>query len=151
MFQPSQYHKPHTNAQKARNMQALGDILTESATQTVVGSHTTLQDTREGYTYSKADLLAHYVVPVLEKGVKSALTEPVSQWTKFRVWYNPYRKVCIHSYLFTLLISPSLALHHYVSRKYHRSDTRFYWLLSLCEQEFICLCLGKHTCGGFRS
>ena len=55
-------------------MQALGDIITESATQTVIGSQTTLQDTRKGYTYSNADILAHYVVPVLEKGVKSALT-----------------------------------------------------------------------------
>jgi hypothetical protein len=37
--------------------------------------------------------LASYAVPVLEKGVKSALTKPVTRWTKFRVWYNPYRQV----------------------------------------------------------
>ena len=37
--------------------------------------------------------LAHYVVPVLEKGVKTALSKPTSPWVRFRVWYNPYRMV----------------------------------------------------------
>lgn len=37
--------------------------------------------------------LAHYVVPVLEKGVKTALAKPTSPWVRFRVWYNPYRMV----------------------------------------------------------
>jgi hypothetical protein len=154
MFQSPQYHHSHTSIPKAQNMQPPGDIITESTTQTAIGSQTTLQGTGKEYKYSNADILAHYVVPVLEKGVKSALTEPVSQWTKFRVWYNPYRQVRIHSYLLisnTLLRDPSLALHHCVSRKYYRSGTRFYWLLSLCKQECLCLCLGKHTCSGFRS
>lgn len=34
-----------------------------------------------------------YPVPVLEKGIKSALTQPVSSMTKARIWYNPYRQV----------------------------------------------------------
>lgn len=59
--------------------------------------------------------LARYTVPVLEKGVKTALLQPVSPFTRFRVWYNPYRMVsgcigvlvilsaltvrCLHSFL----------------------------------------------------
>ena len=39
------------------------------------------------------DSLARYVVPVLEKGVKTALAAPPSYFTRFRVWYNPYRQV----------------------------------------------------------
>ena len=41
--------------------------------------------------------LAHYVVPVLEKGVKTALSKPTSPWVRFRVWYNPYRMVSLTS------------------------------------------------------
>ena len=37
--------------------------------------------------------LTHYVVPVLDKGVKTALKQPTSSWVRFRVWYNPYRTV----------------------------------------------------------
>ena len=40
--------------------------------------------------------LADYVVPVLQKGVKSALLAPPSKWTRFRIWYNIYRQVCPH-------------------------------------------------------
>ena len=43
--------------------------------------------------------LATYVVPVLEKGVKTALKKPTSGWVRFRVWYNPYRMV--RPFLFT--------------------------------------------------
>jgi hypothetical protein len=130
------------------------DIMMGSAQPTLIGSQSSLKDAEKGYTHSNPDISAHYVVPLLDKGVKSALTKPVSQWTKFRVWYNPYRQVRIHSYSFisnTMLRDPSLALHHCVSRKYYRSGTRFYWLLSLCKQEFLRLCLGKYTCSGFRS
>lgn len=35
--------------------------------------------------------LAKYLVPALEKGQKNARLKPVSNWIKFRVWYNPYR------------------------------------------------------------
>ena len=37
--------------------------------------------------------LAKYVVPVLEKGVKTALSKPTSPWIRARIWYNPYRMV----------------------------------------------------------
>ena len=37
--------------------------------------------------------LARYIVPVLEKGVKTALARPSSRLTRFRIWYNPYRMV----------------------------------------------------------
>ena len=37
--------------------------------------------------------LEHYLAPVLHKGVKTALRQPVGRWTKFRVWYNLYRQV----------------------------------------------------------
>ena len=37
--------------------------------------------------------LATYIVPVLDKGVKTALRRPSSRWVRFRVWYNPYRMV----------------------------------------------------------
>ena len=45
----------------------------------------------EGFDDDKA--LASYVVPVLDKGVKTALAKPASRLTRFRVWYNPYRMV----------------------------------------------------------
>lgn len=38
-------------------------------------------------------VLSNYAVPVLEKGVKTALKGPTSPWVRFRVWYNPYRLV----------------------------------------------------------
>ena len=37
--------------------------------------------------------LARYVVPTLAKGVKTALSKPPNVFTRFRVWYNPYRMV----------------------------------------------------------
>lgn len=40
--------------------------------------------------------LANYVVPVLQEGVKTALSVPPSKWTRFRIWYNLYRQVCPH-------------------------------------------------------
>jgi hypothetical protein len=49
--------------------------------------------TEKGESDNDGQNIAAYVVPVLDKGVKSALTKPVSRWTKFRVWYNPYRQV----------------------------------------------------------
>lgn len=39
--------------------------------------------------------LAYYLVPALEKGQKNARLKPVNPWIKFRVWYNPYRMVCL--------------------------------------------------------
>jgi hypothetical protein len=39
--------------------------------------------------------LAKYLVPALEKGQKNARLKPPTLWIKFRVWYNPYRMVCI--------------------------------------------------------
>ena len=42
------------------------------------------------------DSLADYVVPVLQEGVKTALSAPPSKWTRFRIWYNLYRQVCLH-------------------------------------------------------
>ena len=42
--------------------------------------------------------LGTYVVPVLEKGVKTALSKPSSPWTIFRIWYNPYRLVSLDRY-----------------------------------------------------
>lgn len=53
------------------------------------------QDVEKGSNRSSRDVLAEYIVPVLDKGAKSALTRPVSRWTKFRVWYNPYRQVSV--------------------------------------------------------
>ncbi|EKM53357.1 uncharacterized protein PHACADRAFT_259674 [Phanerochaete carnosa HHB-10118-sp] len=46
--------------------------------------------------------LARYLVPTLEKGRKNALLKKPSLWTKFRVWYNPYR--IMFSIIFTLNI-----------------------------------------------
>ena len=40
--------------------------------------------------------LAHYIVPALEKGVKTARLSQ-SWWIRFRVWYNPYRMVSGHA------------------------------------------------------
>ena len=40
--------------------------------------------------------LANYVVPVLQEGVKTALSTPPSKWTRFRIWYNHYRQVRPH-------------------------------------------------------
>lgn len=42
--------------------------------------------------------LAQYLVPTLQKGVKTARTKPASNWIKFRVWYNPYRMVRVLDY-----------------------------------------------------
>jgi len=39
--------------------------------------------------------LSNYVVPVLQEGVKTALSAPPSTWTRFRIWYNLYRQVRI--------------------------------------------------------
>lgn len=51
--------------------------------------------------------LAQYLVPALEKGVKNARLKPPTYWIKFRVWYNPYRMVCIQSsFVDQSLISP---------------------------------------------
>lgn len=36
--------------------------------------------------------LARYIVPALEKGIKTPRLSQ-SRWIKFRVWYNPYRIV----------------------------------------------------------
>lgn len=69
-----------------------------------------------GTIYSTAALRpGEYPVPVLEKGVKTALTKPISPWTKFRVWYNPYRQVrhpilkslIYHAHLSSFSCSPS--------------------------------------------
>ena len=54
--------------------------------------------------------LANYVVPVLPKDVKTALTTPPSKWTQFRVWYNPYRQVRLApSILFVPLVDSNSA------------------------------------------
>lgn len=47
-----------------------------------------------GTIYSSHNLgPGEYSVPVLGQGIKTALTQPVSRFTKYRVWYNPYRQV----------------------------------------------------------
>ena len=48
----------------------------------------------DGNTVLDEKSLATYIVPVLDKGVKTALSKPSSPWTLFRIWYNPYRMVC---------------------------------------------------------
>ena len=52
-------------------------------------------DTEKGEVSCKTNgaSLTSYVVPVLDKGVKTALKKPTSPWVRFRVWYNPYRMV----------------------------------------------------------
>ena len=50
-------------------------------------------------------VLARYIVPVLEKGVKTALAKPASRLTRFRVWYNPYRMVSLLSVLLSVSIT----------------------------------------------
>ena len=37
--------------------------------------------------------LANYIVPTLQKGVKTIRKKPAGPWLKFRIWYNPYRMV----------------------------------------------------------
>ena len=46
----------------------------------------------------KADPLANYIMPVLPKDTKTAFSAPPSPWTRFRIWYNPYRQVRPHQY-----------------------------------------------------
>ena len=50
--------------------------------------------------------LAHYIVPALEKGVKTARLSQ-SWWIRFRVWYNPYRMVSTLHSLTRILNSPA--------------------------------------------
>ncbi len=49
----------------------------------------------EDYLENDAQGLTHYVVPVLEKGVKTVRKEPPSAFIRFRIWYNPYRMVSV--------------------------------------------------------
>ena len=50
------------------------------------------EDKEKAYDSNNIDApLAAYVVPVLEKGVKTALRHRVAPWVQFRVWYTPYR------------------------------------------------------------
>lgn len=76
-----------------------------------------LEKDSSGYELDQAEAaLAHYVVPVLEKGVKTALEKPTSPWVRFRVWYNPYRMVCpfivrTRRYVLSQLLHSSLLSH----------------------------------------
>ncbi|KIM29823.1 hypothetical protein M408DRAFT_67200 [Serendipita vermifera MAFF 305830] len=74
-------------------------LSTESNTPTAISSLVSLAETptnaEKGH---PTDSFAHYEIPILPVGVKSALSSPVGQITKFRVWYNPYRQ------LFTLIL-----------------------------------------------
>jgi hypothetical protein len=47
----------------------------------------------EGTLEDDEKALANYVVPALAKGQKNARLKPPTYWTRFRVWYNPYRMV----------------------------------------------------------
>lgn len=70
----------------------------DSGAPTVAHSMVSLADTyidaEKGHPITAVeDPLANYEIPMLPKGVKKALSQPVSRWNCFRVWYNPYRQV----------------------------------------------------------
>ncbi|KAF7793497.1 hypothetical protein EIP86_004609 [Pleurotus ostreatoroseus] len=73
--------------------------------------------------------LAGYIVPALEKGVKTARLSQ-SRWIRFRVWYNPYRMnftfaftlnmvgilvACLHKFPYAEKHAPALALGNFVA------------------------------------
>lgn len=84
-------------------------------------------DSEKGFTACPAGdvSLSTYVVPVLEKGVKTALQAPVSPWTRFRIWYNPYRMVSTFvassSVVHLLSLLTIVALHAVLYSKYGRA------------------------------
>jgi hypothetical protein len=49
----------------------------------------------EGTLEQDEKALANYLVPALAKGQKNARLKPPTYWTRFRVWYNPYRMVSV--------------------------------------------------------
>ncbi|KAJ3524798.1 hypothetical protein NM688_g8500 [Phlebia brevispora] len=63
--------------------------------------------------------LARYVVPVLEKGVKTALKEPTSPWVRFRVWYNPYRMLFTLSFTLNMVGILLAGLHRFPYAEKH--------------------------------
>lgn len=71
-------------------------------------------------------LLINYVVPVLEKGVKTALQKPTSPWVRFRIWFNPYRMVS-HTVLARVTYHEPdtifVALHVHIHPQYGRHRT----------------------------
>lgn len=82
-----------------------------------------------GTIYASAELLpGEYQVPVLDPGIKSALTKPVARATEARVWYNPYRQVCSAYFITMMHINPRcmLAVHvllgDQLGRYYSRLD-----------------------------
>ncbi|KAF7792663.1 hypothetical protein EIP86_003760 [Pleurotus ostreatoroseus] len=73
--------------------------------------------------------LAHYIVPALPKGVKTARLSQ-SRWIRYRVWYNPYRMnftfaftlnmvgilvACLHKFPYAEKHAPALALGNFVA------------------------------------
>ncbi|THH01227.1 hypothetical protein EW026_g1464 [Hermanssonia centrifuga] len=83
--------------------------------------------------------LAQYIVPVLEKGVKTALANPPSYFTRFRVWYNPYR--LLFTFVFTLNMAGILVacLHHFPYAEKHSAALALGNILAAvaCRNEFF--------------
>ncbi len=83
--------------------------------------------------------LAQYIVPVLEQGVKTALANPPSYFTRFRVWYNPYRLVSMRtpSEQLSLNIQP-LAFYFRFHIEHGRDIGSMSSPFSLCREAFCC-------------
>lgn len=101
--------------------------------------------------------LARYVVPVLDKGVKTALAKPTSPWIRFRIWYNPYRMVSlfccscittsilIYRQLFTFVFALNMVgivvacTHHFPYAEHHGAALALGNIMSAvaCRNEFF--------------
>jgi hypothetical protein len=103
-------------------------------------------DSEKGDEFSDEHSLAAYVVPVLDKGVKSALTAPISRWTKFRIWYNPYRQVSLSRRfgpVENFSLSRQIAFHLCACFELGRHCGGCLWALPLCYQAHSRRCPGQ--------
>ncbi|PSR79921.1 hypothetical protein PHLCEN_2v6822 [Hermanssonia centrifuga] len=73
----------------------------------------------EDYLENDAQGLTHYVVPVLEKGVKTVRKEPPSAFIRFRIWYNPYRMLFTLTFLINMIGILLACLHKFPYAEHH--------------------------------
>lgn len=91
VFSSSRLANPPTNeeTEKSQTSTVVGTAPNSAKGSPASSIH---HDAEKGY---EEEELADYLVPALEKGVKNARLKPPSLWIQFRVWYNPYRMVCL--------------------------------------------------------
>ncbi|KAJ3536261.1 hypothetical protein NM688_g6862 [Phlebia brevispora] len=70
-------------------------------------------DVEKAESFDDNKSLASYIVPTLPKGVKTALSKPPSYFTRFRVWYNPYRMMFTFVFSLNMVGVVVACTHHF--------------------------------------